>query len=80
MRVSLQELLIRAIVTRQVDNHIKPIVEPELRNGIHYILYAMSKPLYFLNISAVATVLNPTWSDPESKLVPMRAEIRKLAQ
>ena len=32
------------------------------------------------SISAVATVLKPVWSEPESKDMPIRAEILKLAQ
>lgn len=36
--------------------------------------------IIYSDISTVATVLKPTWSDPESKLVPIRAEILKLAQ
>lgn len=31
---------------------------------------------FFVNISIVAIVLNPTWSELESGVIPIRAEIR----
>ncbi len=49
--------------------------------ALNFILF--NEILYYFfrfNILGVATVLNPIWSDPESKETPIFAEILKLAQ